>query len=306
MLDLDFAFFNMINSDKQGLVYRKFFLDRLAPYLFAPRVENLINFCGLGLKGCNMLLPMGQGNWNLLEADRKKMLLEKSVSILEDYGLAGMAVDRRLKNELLELSNDFPMLFGDNFIKALAAVLVKDMISRRRINKLVVAGDFPEMPRFIETLKQYDIPVSIQNYRPSQYEIIAYRLLYEKGVAVSTSYINPQGWEKGDLIILFETAANKLELIAPESFFIDLTADCNSLAPEIGNTLRSRGLDTSIHTVAPIMESCLWTKAGFWNVDEEQVNANKDNSFDLVNKWEAIYQVGEDIGLWDFFLDKAW
>ncbi|MEN6462197.1 MAG: hypothetical protein ABFC94_12610 [Syntrophomonas sp.] len=301
MLDLDFAFFNMMTTNKQGLVYRKFFLDRLAPVLFSPRLEKLINFNGLGLQGGNIFLPLGQGNWDLLAPGMKRLILEKSITILEQYQIPALAVDRRLKNEFFSLFNNFPLVFGDNFIKALASVLVKEFISRRAVKKIIVAGEIPEMPGLLEDFRQYGIPVSIQNNHPSAYEIMAYHLLYEKGVAVSTSYINPMEWEKGDLVVLFE--AEGLALTSPPSFILDLTYDGNHLAPELANTLKLREMDTSMNTMAPILESCLWAKAGFTDTIEEQNNAVAALAGPK-NMWVEFNQIGEDIGLWDFFLDK--
>lgn len=303
MLDLDFAFLNMMQTDKQGLVYRKFFLDRLAPVLFSPRLEKLISFGRLGLKGGNILLPLGQGNWELLEPGMKKMMAEKSISILEEYQVPALAVDRRLKNEFFSLFDNYPLVFGDNFIKALASILVKEFISRRTVKKIIIAGEIPGMPEMLEDFRQYGIPVSIQNNHPSASEIMAYHLLYEKGVAVSTSYINPAEWEKGDLVVLFEAEAEGMALAAPSSFKLDLTCDGAYLAPELASILKIRQMDTSMNTMAPILESCLWAKAGFVDTSEEQNNTFAGLAGPK-NIWMQLNQIGDEIGLWDFFLDK--
>lgn len=302
MIELDFAFLNMMQTNKQGLVYRKFFLDRLAPVLFSPRLEKLVSLGRLGLKGGNILLPLGQGNWDMLEPWMKKAIAEKSITILKEYQVPALAVDRRLKNEFFSLINNYPLIFGDNFIKALASVLVREFISRRPIKRIIVAGEIPEMPGLLEDFRQYGIPVSIQNNNPSASEIMAYHLLYEKGVAVSTSYINPMEWEKGDLAVLFE--ADNLAWAAPSSFIIDLTSNGTCLAPELANTLRLREMDASINTIAPILESCLWSKAGFIDKREEQNNAVTVLPGPK-NVWFEFSKIGEEIGLWDFFLDKG-
>lgn len=300
MLDLDFAFFNMMATNKQGLVYRKFFLDRLAPILFSPRLEKLINFNGLGLQGGNILLPLGQGNWDLLEPGIKKIILDKSLTILEQYQLPALAIDRRLKNDFLSLFDNFPLVFGDNFIKALASVLVQEFIFRKAVKRIIVVGEIPEMPGLLEDFRQYGIPVSIQNNHPSASEIMAYHLLYEKGVAISTSYINPREWERGDLVVLFNT--ENLTWAAPASFMLDLTCDGSLLAPELANALKLREMDTSMHTMAPILESCLLAKAGFTGTGEEPNNAVAAPAGKGIGA--EFNQIGEDMGLWDFFLDK--
>ena len=48
MLDLDFAYFDLQTSDRKGLTGRKYFLDRLAPLLYAPRIARLIEVPQLG------------------------------------------------------------------------------------------------------------------------------------------------------------------------------------------------------------------------------------------------------------------
>jgi len=42
MLDLDFAYLSLQTSDRKGLAGRKYFLDRLAPLFYGPRIARLI------------------------------------------------------------------------------------------------------------------------------------------------------------------------------------------------------------------------------------------------------------------------
>jgi hypothetical protein len=39
MLDLDFAYLNLMSKDQEGLMYRRNILDKLIPLFFSPRVK---------------------------------------------------------------------------------------------------------------------------------------------------------------------------------------------------------------------------------------------------------------------------
>lgn len=297
MVELDFAFFHLISKDRSGLAFRKTFLDRLAPLFFGPRIETLINFEPLGLRGCNVLLPLGPGNWNTLEPERREAILQQSQRILNNYRVPALAADRGLKKELLQLSTSFPLLFGDNFIKALALAMIRFFLNNRTLKRLVVVGEMPYLPEFTETLKQFDIPVSIQNYFPARYEVMAYHLLYEKGIAVSTSYLNPRGWEAGDLIIIVDSDYRKFIPLAARFLALGLVDESRGLAPELEACLRHRGLDPGLRVLAPVLESCLLREAGFVSGSGEETDEGR--------WWEQMEHLGHKLGLWDYFLDKA-
>jgi hypothetical protein len=57
MGELDFAFFNLIKQDKKGLFYKKGLLDRLTPFIFHPRIKNLIQLPSLDPLVCLARIP---------------------------------------------------------------------------------------------------------------------------------------------------------------------------------------------------------------------------------------------------------
>lgn len=290
MLDLDFAFFNMRESNRQGLANRKTFLDRLAPILFSPRVKQLINFGRLGLKGCNVLLPMGEGNWTIMNPNNRGRMMEKTEEILNDYELPRLGVDRRLKSLFLAEQHNLPVVFGDHFISALAAVLIEKAIVFQDPGKLILVGDIPDVFPLLTNLAGYHIPISMQNYYPVRNEIMVHRLLYDKGLAVSNSYVNPHNWRKGDLIVSFEPSGRSLAIASPEVFGIRLDDDSTGLAPELEQALTEAGLNPKINTLAPILETCLLAEAGYLNLSGEELH-------------EGLIEAGDNIGLWEPFLD---
>lgn len=303
MLDLDFAFFNMREGNRQGLANRKTFLDRLALFLFPPRVEHLINFGRLGLKGCNVILPLGEGNWSILNHDNRGRIIEKTEAILNEYELPRMGVDRRLKGVLAAEEHHLPVYFGDKFISVLAAVLIEKAISRHDIKKLVLVGNVPHLESLLNNLSAYNIPISVQNYQPVRYEIMIYRLLYEEGLAVSNSYLNPQNWSRGDLIIYFETGVRSLALASPQAFYLRLDDERSGLAPELETVLTDSGLNPKLHTLAPILETCLLAKAGKTNPDGEEKHFNIDTGPEVI--YSEMIEAGHTLGLWEPFLDKG-
>jgi len=303
VLDLDFAFFNMREDNRKGLANRKSFLDRLAPFLFPPRVERLINFGRMGLKGCNVMLPLGEGNWSILNRDNRGLMIEKTGAILNEYELPRMGVDRRLLGIFSAQEHCLPVIFGDQFISVLAAVLIEGIVSRHDIKKLILVGDIPHIEPLINSISCYKIPISVQNYHPSRYEILAYRLLYEEGLAVSNSYLNPQNWSKGDLIISVEPRSRGLALASPDAFYIRLDDERWGLAPELEEVLRGAGLNPQLHTLAPILETCLLAQAGKIDHDGEEESFNKGAKRRELH--QELIEVGHGLGLWEPFLDKG-
>lgn len=303
MLNLDFAFFTMMENKRQGLAGWKLFLDSLAPVFLSPRVEKLIELGDLGFRGCNILLPMGIGNWTLLDGAKRSRMIEKSTELLEQYALNTMAVDRRLKDVLASDMRNDSFVYGDNFIKLLAAVLLDKAVSTKEITKLIIAGDLPGMSTFIRQISHYNIPISIQNYHPLRYENMIYRLLYEEGLAVSTSYINPHNWEEGNLLLCFDAIYRKMALASPNLFYIELSDECSGLAPEIENCLKKYGFKQQLQVLAPIMESCLYTKAGIIDLSGEEKNLEKEQ--DKGKNYDKLIKAGQDMGLWIPFLDKV-
>lgn len=304
MLDLDFAFFNLNHNEKRGLVYRKYFLDRLGPVFFSPRVEKLIQLSDLNFQGCQISMPLGPGNLSLIEPETRQLMLKRSAEIVEDYKLPSMAVDRRLKQQLLELSISFPLVFGDNFIKALAVALTARMLSRREIKRVIMVGETDYFAEFISGICTYGVPLSIQTTFPARYEVMTYRLLYEQGYAVSTSVLSPQSWGSGDLVFIFDPEQETLALAFPGVCCVRLTNNGCGLVPELEARLRENGMASNLYNLAPIMETCMLAEAGFLSPGGEQIRANGANPGDG-QKFLALQQVGNEMGLWDRFLDKA-
>jgi len=299
VLELDFAFLNMMNNNRQGLAARKFFLDRLAPVFFSPRVERLIQFNELGVKGCNVFLPLGQANWNQLEDDKRAVMLARSEGILNDYALPKMAADRRIKKALEITEPMFPVIYGDNFIKILAAELVRQSMENRCIDKLVLVGNMIELIPLLEHLSRYPVPISVQTTHPVRYEYTAHKLLYEKGLAISNSYISPEAWKKGDLIVFFEAGYRRMAMASPRAFYIELSNESRGLAPGLENALTMAGMDGSLQTLAPILESCLYTKAGIPQPVAEKENL--DFQQNCREEFEMLLETGEDMGMWETF-----
>jgi len=299
--EYDFAILNMLDRNRRGLTTRKYFLDRLAPVFFSPRVEHLIHLKDLGFRGCNVFFPLGPDNWKQMESDQRGFMWKKSESIMQDFAVGNMAADRRLKMSLQTGEAKFPLLFGDNFIKALAAVMVKHALERKTINKLIMVGKMAELFPLVDHLGGYGLPVSVQNQCPARDEAIAWRLLYDKGWAVSNSYISPENWMQGDLIILFQPGYKRLAMAAPGAFWLELNDEGHNLAPSLENELVRVGMDNHLSMLAPILESILYTKAGI-SGNNVEINGLEfvpeiKNGADL----ETLIEAGEQLGLWEPF-----
>ncbi|HWP98134.1 MAG TPA: hypothetical protein VN426_14910 [Syntrophomonadaceae bacterium] len=301
MVDLDFAFFNILSMDRRGLLYQKFFLDRLAPIFFPPRVARLLDLRDLDSRVCNIVLPLGPGNLQNLDREKKKKLLEQSRGILGDFNLGAMAVDRRLKNDFLALAPGQPFIFGDRFIQTLALVLTRQAVSRQAFRKIVIAGATDNFPFFLESICQFQLPVSIQTPCPERFDVMAYRLLYEKGCTVTNSYLAPESWKDGDLILAFNPWPFPGHQLSRSVMFLPLYDSTQDLAPELELQLRQCGLEGRLHHVAPVLESSLLSKAGYFQANEEPNNFKEKQ----IMNFPDMENMGHQMGLWDQFLDKA-
>jgi hypothetical protein len=248
-----------------------------------------------------VFFPLGPDNWKQMESDQRGFMWKKSESIMHDFAVGSMAADRRLKMSLQTAEAKFPLLFGDNFIKALAAVMVKHALGKRNINKLIMVGEMAELLPLVDHLGGYGLPVSVQNQRPARDEAITWRLLYDKGWAVSNSYINPENWMRGDLIILFQSGYKRLAMAAPGTFWLELNDEGHNLAPSLENALVRVGMDNHLSMLAPILESILYSKAGI-SANDVEINGLEfapqiKNGADL----ETLIEAGEKLGLWEPF-----
>lgn len=298
MLDLDFAFFNLIDRTIRGLVSKKVILDRLAPLIFAPRLEKLINIPYLNSRGGNILLPLGWGNLDSLPLEKQILMAVKTENLLEEYRISSLAVDRRLQNLLPHIFPRRELIFGENFIPALARVLIKEHACRHELRRIIIIGNTGDFFNFIVSLEQYQLPISIQNFYPHQDEIFIRQLLYEKGQAVSISYLEPDNWEAGDLVMVFD------DNFAPvhngrAAFILLLNNNSYGLAPDLESELARQSLAPALFNLAPILESCLIKKTGL-------AVAQPADLPDAEPLFLQLEEAGREWGLWDHFLDKDW
>lgn len=240
----------------------------------------------------------------LLEPETRRLLLNRSADIARSYQLPGLAADRRLKRQLLELSVNFPLVLGDNFIKALAVALTVRMLSRRELKRVILVGETDYFPDFISGICAYGIPLSIQSRFPARYEVMAYRLLYEKGYAVSTSLLRPQTWDKGELVFILDPREEGAAAAFPRASCVPLTDNSRGLAPELEAWLDSNGIVNDLYNLAPIMETCMLAEAGFLPPSGENIGTNMA-AMEEGRRFLELQEVGTELGLWNLFLDKA-
>ena len=303
MPDLDFGYFNILDSDRRGLFSQKVFLERMAPVFFAPRVEKLIEIPDLQARGCNINLPLGAGNLAVLEPETRQTMADKSLGLINEWGLPRLAVDRELKKSALQgLLPTVNLTFGDGFIKAMAAALVARMLSRRELKKIIVVGELANPLAFTARLCQYGLPVSMQSNNPARYEVLSYKLLYEKGCPFATSWLEPGSWERGDLVLLFDTD-NLLDTRKTQAFCLRLDNASRGWAPQLESELEKGGIPSSLNNLAPIVESCLWSQAGFLKPYSEEARNDLQEPGKLADDFTRIEALGDSIGLWDVFLD---
>lgn len=300
MSELEFAFFNLMQSDKRGLVYQKYLLDRLAPFLFAPRVARLIDMPVINARGYHVVLPLGEGNLNSMEPERQQQMLSKSIDVTRDFNLPALAVDRRLKPRFVLPQVDMQIIFGDHFIKALAAAYINRSLNRHAVKRIIIATDNEDLVDFVDYASRFDVPLSIQSYQPARYEPVAHQMMYENGRAVSTSLFNPRSWSKGDLVVIFDPRDRFVAISPPDVFCLQLGNRSENIAPVLENNLKNHGVEARLCILAPIMELCLGIITAK-QPSRETVTAETVLPPDFIR----VEKSASSLGLWELFLDKA-
>ncbi|MGI6467597.1 MAG: hypothetical protein GXZ09_10820 [Syntrophomonadaceae bacterium] len=300
MYEIEFAFFNLMPNDKRGLVYQKYILNRLAPFLFAPRVACLIDLPVIKARGYHVLLPLGEGNLDSMDPERQQQMLGKSIAVTRGFNLPALAVDRRLKPRFAVPQEDMKLVFGDHFIKALAAAYIKRTLSCHAVKRIIIATDHEDVAEFAEYAARFDVPLSIQSFHPAGYEALAYQMMYEHGRAVSTSLFNPRSWSKGDLVVIFDTQDRLVTISSRDVFALKLSNLSHNLSPLLENHLQNHGLEARLHNLAPIMELCLWMLAARANP-----RADASKAEDGLPVFLQLEKSATLLGLWELFLDKA-
>lgn len=304
MPDLDFAFLSLINSNRRGVTWKKLFLDRLASLLFVPRLEKLkVELTELNLGGRKIRLPVDEAGWCRLNPEKQKVIINKSFKVFNKLKLPSLAVDRRLKKKFIELPPKITLQFGDQFLKALALVLIREHLRKNRTEKIIIIGDTENLCEFITEISIYDIPLSLQGYDLSRYEILAHRLLYEKGQVISTNSFNPRNWGEKELVVILDCNSNlqQIGIRYPLPAYIRLNDNNVRITPRLENALMSSGIENKMSSLAPLMETCFLLKAGFSYLGEEQGKANNQGGWEFLH----LREIGDRLGLWDLFLDKV-
>ncbi len=286
-------------EDKQGLFYRKYFLDRLASFLFAPRVAHRMELPAVAASGYHVLLPLGAGNLSQMAAEPRQQLVSRSIDVVRDLNLSGLAADRHLRGQYPSLPAGFRLVWGDNFIKALALAFIRRILSQRQVKRVVVATDHQDLSPFIDYMPTFGVPLSVQSYHPARYEPLAHQIMYDKGVAVSTSVFNPGSWERGDLVVVFEPEDRFKNLPHQSESYLQLNDDSPLIPPVLAGSLASYGLKTSLFSLASILEICLEPALA------RLAPAEKGLDHDSSQLFVAMEQAASSRGWWDLFLDKA-
>ncbi|SHG44653.1 hypothetical protein SAMN02745221_00243 [Thermosyntropha lipolytica DSM 11003] len=296
MLKLDFAFFSLGDKERKGLAGNRLVLERLTPLFFSPRIEKLLYLPYVDKKGCSLKLHLGRQNFKILSPLKKQETMTKAQDLIRSYGLNILAADRRFKDDLLALSKHFMLTFGDNFIKALALAMTERYLSTKAVNRLVIVGRTDDFADLVEEFLKYNLPLSLQSLCPQEDEVMVYKFFYEKGYTLSASYINPEGWQAGDLLLFFDCDPCSFKPALPGVYKLVYHNYSLNLQPEWKEFMHKEGWDAQMHNMAPVLEACLLKEAGIREGESENYNAGK--------LFTLLKALGDETDLWDMFLDR--
>lgn len=273
----------MRQTPRRGAAGHARLLNCLAPFFYAPRMVGEIDLGLGGKKQTQVCFPLGKENWRLLREETRRRLFGKLRRFMGKENRGPVAADARLRTEF----SGYPdMVWGDSFRTALLAVLAEAYLMRHTARRLILAADpFPQLAEFLEYSSRLDVPIMVQNLHPGRVEPLCWRLLHEKGIAVSCGRLRPELWKAGDLILSFRQEMQGL-LHQKRLAGLVLSDEGKGFAPELEERVAAAGLDGTLAVLSPLLESRLLEGTdGRGNV-------------------AAMIEQGKKYDLWGAFLDK--
>ena len=291
------AFIDLLPSERRGIARHTRLSNYLAPVLYAPRVVG--DFQPLGKDGESVLhirLPLGKENWNQLNREVKEKLFQKLTPVFGGPEKIYAAADRRFRQEFQGYMPSESFLWGDWFQMALMLVLVRHYIQHHAVRRLIfVVEEVEHLGGFIEYIHRTGTVIMLQNLHPVYLEPFCWKMLHEKGIAVSCGGLRPQEWKKDDFIISFQPGMREVVKKYPRNHLIldDFSA---GLAPEVENQMLHAGLDGKLAAAAPLLE--------YYLLKNQPQICGPERGMDA-EFWQNMISQGEKTGLWRAFLDKG-
>lgn len=241
----------------------------------------------IGLASPHLQIPLGTGNWTGLSEQNRDALLSRARSLVTNgNSKAVLALSRMLEPIPAAGPHD---ITGDNFVGALALVLVKDHYRHREPQRTVVAGDSPLALVLAALLtEQFHRPVILQSCAPSRHDQHLYHLLYSAGLPVSLGRFDPTAWEKGDIILVLEENYVLPAVKYGTGTRILLTPRSRGHAPALEQALLIQDVAPCLGNLAPLLELHLG----------DGVHPRPEQTAVMLDFEE------KGKGLWDYFLDN--
>ncbi len=291
------ALVDMLAYARGGMAKNSRWFNYLAPFFYGPRIVGNID---LGIEDeslSHIQLPLGKENWRSLNPQTQNGLLNQLAVLCAQSGGLCLAVDRRFRQELQGKTEEQFVFSGDIFRLILMAVLVERSLREHEVRRLIfITEPEPELEGFLDYFNRMDTPIMLQSLHPSKLEPFCWRMLHEKGAAVSCGALHPQEWRTDDLVISFYPGVKKMLQVSPKTAHFILDDASAGLAPELEYRAACAGLDGNFAVIAPLMEYYLL---------KDQMQVPQKKVLTDAKEWEKLIGCGEKSGLWSTFLDKG-
>lgn len=260
-------------------------LNRVAPLFFGPRLSRAIRLKGVGLEARELLIPLGNENWDGLAPQIREHFGKRVTTLCRKQEIESLGVTRDLQPE--SLGSMAMERRGDNFIVALALLRIEESLGKIGGRRVILVSD--QKLAFLLAVKvseRFKVPVFLQSVNPRQHEATALRMLHQEGLAISLSTLKPAKWKHDDIVLLLDEGYANLVNSFATGWRVNLFDNSQGHAPELEEELQGQGMDPALRNLAPLMEAYLLNG----------INGDQRDNIGVIEEKGG--------GVWDYFLDK--
>lgn len=266
-------------------MFKQSVLNRVAPLFFGPRLSRVIRLKGVGLQAQELLIPLGNENWESLNPQIRDYFVQKVVNLSRKQGIESLGVTRNLEPGTLESMTT--QRRGDSFIIALALLRIGEGLEKIRGRRVILVSDQKlAFPLAVISSERFKVPVFLQSINPRQHEATAMRMLRQEGLAIALSKLSPGKWADDDIVILLDENYQDWGNADYKGVRINLFDSSRGHAPELEAELQQQGINPALCNLAPLLEAHILNGT----------NCNPQDNVEIIK--------GKGGRIWDYFLDN--
>jgi len=231
-------------------------LNRIAPFLLAPRVAREIRLDLFDIQAREIRLPLGNDNWQVLRPSIQKSFWEKIDGLCAKEDITSLGITRGMKASVMlpgvRVQN------GGRFIVGLALLRIEEALNKGTAQRVILASDHSAaFSLAVQVADTFKMPIMLQSMAPVRHEAMAWQVYRREGLALSLACFNPEIWTANDIILLLDEGYAEEAARFSSGWQINLTDSSRGHAPELEGELSRQGIAPVLRNLAPLMEACL-------------------------------------------------